>query len=238
MSKILLKQVNNDFIDLSPSPKFFEHYGKLNSYSKYIIDVEINSGIYEDDFLPALLGTDAVVIDAGANVGLFALHILPMCKKIYCIEPTPSHFEVLCEVAEKFGKDVIECCEVALNCYDGKCYFNEVNTNTTENKISTGETNIEVKCETLKTFLKNNNIEKVDLLKLDIEGAEAELFFKDPFVDQVIKDTCKGLYVECHSEQIEAAIVNKMQMMEFKWARANRSSSHYFFNTRFLNNEA
>jgi|ETNvirnome_2_300_1030623.scaffolds.fasta_scaffold43169_2 FkbM family methyltransferase len=231
MNEILLKQVNEEFIDLSKSEKLVNHYNKLNSYTKYIIDVEINSGIYEDEILSKLLNKDAIVIDAGANVGLFALHVLPYCKKIHCIEPTPSHFIVLSDVAAEYGKEVIECHEVALNYYDGNCHFSEIETNTTENKISSIETGIQVKCETLKTFLANTNIEKVDLLKLDIEGAEGDLLFRDPTIDQIIKDKCSAIYIECHSVAIEMAIIQKFQIMGFQWFRANRSSSHYFVNT-------
>ena len=232
MTEIILKQINNEFIDLSKSEKFVAHYEKSNSYSKYIIDVEINSGIYEDDILAPLLTSDeeTVVIDAGANVGLFALHVLPLASRIYCIEPTPVHLEVLEDVAQCFGASIVTCHDVALSSYNGECYFNEVENNTTENKISTESTGLKVRCSTLKTFFEENNIEAVDLLKLDIEGAEVELFFKDSTIYHTLQEKCRAVYIECHSVPVEMAIVKNMKIMGFEHAAAKRSSSHYFIN--------
>jgi FkbM family methyltransferase len=232
MNQILFKQINGEFIDLSVSEKFVEHYNKNNSFSKYIIDEEINSGIYDDEILNQVFEREVTVIDVGANVGLFSLHILPKASKIYCVEPTDSHFEVLESIATKFGSDKFILNKIALNNYDGTCSFQINESNTTENKIVQTESENKVKCLTLKSFLESNNINEVDFLKIDIEGGETEIFMNDPTLSEALKK-CKIVYVECHpfpyGTIVEDELIQKMKLENFEHKSGKRTYSHYFF---------
>lgn len=232
MDKILLKQITGQFIDLSVSDKFKNHHLQGNSYSKYIIDNEINVGLYNEPLLNSMFHNDPIVIDAGANVGLFSLYVLPKAKYIYCIEPTLSHFEVLKDVFEKIKCDKVEFHNIALNNYDGECNFDIRDLNTTENRITHEETGIKVKCLTLKSFFENNNIQRVDLLKLDIEGGEEVVLLRDTTIDDTLKK-CNMIYVEAHPAPWgtikEDELIAKMIKLNFHHKTGNRAYSHYFF---------
>ena len=60
---INLITVDNQVKDLSVSTLFVSHYNKANSFAKYIIDNEINNGMWFDELLKTL-PDDAVIIDA------------------------------------------------------------------------------------------------------------------------------------------------------------------------------
>jgi FkbM family methyltransferase len=92
-------------------------------------------------------------------------------KKVYSFEPTPKHFELLKEFTNDFN--VIIPVNIAISDSDGYIPFYLSDTNTTMNSIlNKYEKEITVKGQSIISFLKENNIEKVDFIKCDIEGSE------------------------------------------------------------------
>jgi len=230
MNEILVNQINGDTVDLSVYTKFKEHHIKNNSYSDYIITKEINTGLYDEPLFNGMFNNNPTVIDAGANVGLFTIYVLPMVKHVYCIEPTLSHFEVLRDL---FGdSNNVEIHNIALNNYDGKCNFKITENNTTENKISSIDTGLSVKCLTLKSFFEENSIKEIDLLKMDIEGGEDAVLMKDPTVDAAL-NMCNMVYIETHPAPWgpikERDLIRKMVGLGFKHQSGKRKYAHYFF---------
>lgn len=88
--KTNMKQINGNVLELDLSdPQVAAHFANPYNYTKEIIeqfDHDIYKGIVTEK--------DHVVLDCGANVGLFTLHILPYAKKIICVEPTPEHMAI------------------------------------------------------------------------------------------------------------------------------------------------
>ena len=74
------------------------------------------------------------------------------------------------------------------------------------------ENSIDVKTQTLNTFIKENNIERIDLLKVDTEGKDNDIirqFLENPLIypDKIItEDYCKGCYED---EQRKIALAKK-----------------------------
>ena len=93
---INLKTLDGSLLNLHCCNELLEYYNNPNSYTKHIIDLEINTGHYDDvDFQNIFANKDAVVIDAGSNIGLFSLMVYKSSKKVFAIEPTPQHMNVL-----------------------------------------------------------------------------------------------------------------------------------------------
>lgn len=231
---IQFKQINGNLIDLSASKLFVEHYNKPNSFSSYIIDKEINAGMYDEPLFNEMFTNNPIVIDAGANVGLFTLYVLPKIGFVHCIEPTNTHFEVLRDIVDIFSNRA-KYHNLALSNYDGTAFFDVVERNTTENKISSKNEGMEVDCLTLKSFFNYNNLTEVDVLKLDIEGGEQKVLMEDDTVDECLVK-CKMVYVETHpypyGDINEQELINKMTRLNFSHATGNRTFSHYFKNNR------
>jgi FkbM family methyltransferase len=221
-----LNVMNSDSVDLSICDEFMEYYHTGNSFTQHIIEKEINNGHYNDpDFKKIFDNNDAVIIDGGANIGLFALHLFKACKKIYAVEPTVKHLNVLRILSEKLKIDNIEFCEVAFNNYNGECSFIVDESNTTQNRIEQGGNT--VKCQTIIDFIKSLNEPSIDLLKIDIEGGERFSILEDPTFDDVAP-FCKNIYIEIHPPFVNPIdIVNKFSSMGYKIK---------FINSQFLNN--
>lgn len=229
---ILLKAITGKVADLSISDKFKAHYSKPNTYAKYIIENEINPGEWYD-YLLENLPENAVIVDAGANVGLFSIYLNGKGRKFYCIEPTAVHVEIAQDVFEKLNCDATIFEGVIFN-KDGHVNLFEENSNSTMNRV--GEKGSLVQSMTLKTFFETNRLEKVDLLKLDVESAEQQIILEDPTVDEPLQK-CNLVFIEVHPQdgfgnKVDVlGIITKMKSLGFTHKRGQKPMSHYFFKT-------
>lgn len=170
------------------------HILNPTSFIECIVDQQINTDkIYDFYFKDK---KDLVVVDAGANVGMFSVHCSPSSKIIYSIEPTPSHFNLLKKITKKF-KNIIP-----INCAlwnkDENLTFYNIPSNTTSNTIvNYGGQPMTVTGKTLQTIIKENNIPHIDLLKMDIEGSEFEIL-NDEFINYCYS-MVDNWFVEVHA---------------------------------------
>jgi FkbM family methyltransferase len=124
-----------------------------------------------------------VIIDAGANIGLSAIYFTNKYpeSKVICIEPEKSNFDVLLRNIEKYKN--ISTLKNALS-NQPKQIINVIDNGwgnwgfmtESEDTSKTKKIVDSVKTITIDEIINNNNIKVIDLLKIDIEGAEKELF--------------------------------------------------------------
>jgi len=150
--------------------------------------VFINDELFNDEHGFSLARQPSVIIDAGANVGMTAAYFAlryPMAK-IVAIEPEPSNFAMLKKNAQLFPQIIPV--NAALWSHEGFVHVivggsGHFGAYTTERQAATG---ITVPATTLQALMQKLRIEYVDLLKVDVEGAECEIF-KDatPWINRV-----------------------------------------------------
>ncbi len=123
----------------------------------------------------------SVVIDGGANIGNYSLLVSEFCPKtqIYAFEPVKSTKKKLEENTSH--RDNIYCIEKGL--YKSNC-SKEINLYTSDTHCSIVDIQgLDYKSYEKQTiqlikgddFLTNNKISQVDLLKIDVEGAEYDV---------------------------------------------------------------
>ncbi len=117
-----------------------------------------------------------VVVDAGANIGLFSLIVRSVNSdaEIYAIEPDPGNYEI-CRKNLCGGHDIV------LNAgLWNKC----TNLSIKENPSGVSEIGFivqedvsgEIDAITIPYIMEKYHIERIDILKIDIEGSEKQVF--------------------------------------------------------------
>lgn len=152
-----------------------------NAYIPHIL-----KEIYIDQiYRPFLHGKkDLVIADVGANIGLFSYYASQFAQKVYALEPSQSHIEEMTEMAKYNKLEMIKPVKKALAAENGtaKFYHNPNSTmfslNPTVNDHDDFE---EVETITLESFMSENNIDHIDMMKLDVEGSESEIIVSDGF---------------------------------------------------------
>lgn len=133
-------------------------------------------GINMDIDLARLTASDPLrnIFDVGGNFGQTALQFASAFPEatIYTFEPVPTTFDRLKTAVQ--NNDRIEPFNIALGDTSGSTTINltqSAGSNTLlQNDAATGSVSIQI--DTLDSFAKANSIEKIDLLKIDVEGYE------------------------------------------------------------------
>jgi FkbM family methyltransferase len=146
---------------------------------------EFIDGPYEYDKVTVKPGD--VVIDGGANIGLFSVAAASAAGKqgrIYAFEPVPKNAELV-ERCAQLNKN-ITLCRYALSDITGNIQFtmsDGLSAGAFIDKVKDGDSlneekrihnlhTLTVKSITLDDFAKRNKLRRVDFIKADIEGAE------------------------------------------------------------------
>jgi FkbM family methyltransferase len=175
---------NKNFIDskdlkiknrTSEIPLVTRNYGPFDclflNFKQLFYD-KIYDGLDIDD-----VGT---VIDVGANVGLFSNYMSwkDKVKLIHAIEPVSKPFQELKD--QFYYYNWVKCHKIGIHYTSGK---SKINVDDTYSILSTfldtngTDKNVEeVDTKTLPEFLDSVNLKSVDLIKMDIEGLEYEVF--------------------------------------------------------------
>ncbi len=136
-----------------------------------------------ENVLPLLIPQDAVCVDVGANVGTYSYILRNNFPSVnlYCFEPNPYAREKLSKV---IVPKLTHIEESALGAEFGDGYLHVEN-----DELHTGLASlhrnvfekihhtanikeINVKIDTLDSYVQKNNISKIDFIKIDVEGNE------------------------------------------------------------------
>lgn len=177
---------------------------------------------------------DLVMLDVGANIGLWSQYAYPYAKIIYAVEPSAEHYECLVTMLVSNELHNVAPHKVAISNSSGKSKFyhnDNVTMYSLSEAVSQGEYE-EVETVTLDRFFEDNKIEHVDFMKIDIEGAESQVFGGDGF-DRV-KDKIDIIMGEYH----QWTGINPNQFASyftdrgFKFRWANKTSASLFIAER------
>jgi FkbM family methyltransferase len=135
----------------------------------------------EISFLNKFVKKGDCFFDIGANIGLFSLHaskIIGDKGNIIAFEPTPETFSRLQENIKINSFFNVKTENIGLSDTSGTIKFHTSNDgydawNSFATLTDIGKcSEIDVSTNTLDNYIKTNNIKKIDLIKLDVEGWE------------------------------------------------------------------
>jgi FkbM family methyltransferase len=145
-------------------------------------DVEVMQQVLLDHEYDFKLPTaPKVIVDAGANIGLAAVYLATIFPDatIFALEPERSNFELMVRNTEGYSR--IKALNAALwnvegqinllDAHGGHCGFR-----TSDNSAGPFDAVAKTQAITVDSIMRDQGIERIGLLKVDIEGAEREVF--------------------------------------------------------------
>ena len=169
---------------------------RLNRGDPYSL-VEVLLGDEYTDYLPRGFEIKTVV-DLGANIGMFSL----LCAAVFpgadlfCVEPDPANSEQLRRNLAGISASSTTALEGAVWTHDGAGTLITSSAATEHSMLEASQNtgSVEIKCYTMESILRLTEVSEIDLLKVDIEGAERELLEHcDTWIERV-----KVMLLELH----------------------------------------
>ena len=179
---------------ISDNTDVINHFSNRNNFTNSILHTFNNDRFYDIYFEG---WEDIVVLDIGANIGLFSLYIQDRAKIVYAIEPTPSHFKVLEELTERYSNIIPV--NVALHSSNDflNFYINAENSTTNSSVKSAHDVEIQVSGLTISKLIKKLQLNYVDFIKCDIEGSEMNSLTYN--LVHEVRDIVKVWSIEVHT---------------------------------------
>jgi FkbM family methyltransferase len=165
------------------SEQVFEIYNgkKIHTHSTkdYISNAIATYKCWEPNisyFIDNLFKESEVFFDVGGNIGYYSIAFSDNFKKIYCFEPNPANTQ---KIQKSIMINKIENLSLINQpvAQFSNVYFSAFDRNNVKNSNIGGIQYVENKSGEMKTislddFIEENRVEKIDLLKVDIEGGE------------------------------------------------------------------
>jgi len=200
-SEIILRKNTSDFLVLN-QVIFQNEYSPLN-------DLVLEHG-YKENI--------KVIVDAGANIGLSALYFSSLFPNatVYAIEPSRGNFLILLENIEANDLKVVPLNNALLS---SKGRVKSINTFRDRRDWSTQVVRSDSEGDTdaiaLLDLIEDFDLDEIDILKMDIEGHEVELFGSEEFL--TVLERIKFIAIEIHEEKADRiAIINILQAKGYK----------------------
>ena len=160
-----------------------------------------------------------LVIDIGAHIGIFSTYAAELNKtgKIYAFEPFKDNFKRLGMHKEINCKKKINTYNLGIADKKGSRTLFISDKNTVSHSLYKPKNNsdkVEIKTIRLSEFCKKENINKIDFLKTDCEGAEFEILKADVNLLKIVNK----LVLECHpfKDNNASFILNLLEKYNFK----------------------
>jgi FkbM family methyltransferase len=128
----------------------------------------------EQALMRRCLATGGVALDVGSNIGIFALAMAGVHRgvTVHAFEPVVSNFARLAGNVERNHATNVRLHQLAVASTNGYVKLTSDDRSPATNRISNEASAALVRCATLDDYCESCGISHVDLLKIDVEGAE------------------------------------------------------------------
>lgn len=169
-------------------------------------------------------------IDIGGFIGLTSMYFSKYFEKGYVVEPSTESFSHLIENFKDNNIDNVTPINAAVWINDGPMPFGGPATNKTMNSLhmatwDNGQAKENVNAMTFETIFTFNEIDHIDLMKLDCEGSELELLSSEGFayvapkIDLIVGE--QHQWAGRNPHQLVEALENNGFEVEYKKNDAN-----------------
>lgn len=164
-----------------------------------------------EEHIKKLAKREVIIIDAGANIGLFSRLMLKenSRSKIYAVEPEENNYQLLKANTKRYNTEILRG-----GIWSHDCKLNVIARDTGDwgfivKEVNDDSDSFSINAVSIDSLIKKYNLKRIDLLKMDIEGSEYEIF-KSNSLEWL--DICSAIVIETHNHIIKGsdAVVNKV----------------------------
>jgi FkbM family methyltransferase len=135
--------------------------------------------IYDQVILQPYLPRDRMfktIIDCGSNIGLTVRYLSAAypSARIIAIEPDEGNFEILSR--NTHGRPGIDCLKAAIWHESGRLSLKREGLNPSGFQVTSSQENADTVAVTIPEIMDRFGIDRLSLLKIDVEGSELEIF--------------------------------------------------------------
>jgi len=154
----------------------YKFYARADDYWRFIDHFEPKTTA----FVEKIIRNDDVVVDIGAHIGLHTVHFSKRARLVVALEPEPHNFLLLKKNIKINGVKNVIALPIAISNSNGYLdLYISASSGTHTLDLEHGVRlnvkfigKIRVKAISLDTLIKNLKIDKVDIVKIDVEGHE------------------------------------------------------------------
>jgi FkbM family methyltransferase len=158
---------------------------------------------------------DLTVIDLGANIGTFSIWIYEHAKVIHAIEPSKECVELLQQTKDYNNLDRLFIHNLAISGTGGMREIDDESDPSGGSWKLTNGTHAQhlVPTQTIDQFMAEQDLDYVDVLKIDVEGAEYEIIYSTGF--RVAAPKIQKIIGEFHSDHQVSELVSTLQSLGY-----------------------
>jgi FkbM family methyltransferase len=158
-------------------PSFYLNYGGPQAFFHY--------EEAEKAEILRYMPVDGVFLDIGANIGLFSLFIACRLReaRVFAFEPHPTLSACLRRTCERSGIRNLRCEAGALGASEGRFQLHLHSRNSGGHSLLPSQigdqergSSVEVHVEALDAFVAREKLSRLDVIKIDVQGAEWDVF--------------------------------------------------------------
>jgi FkbM family methyltransferase len=171
--------------------------------------------------------SDSLVIDVGANVGVFSLFAARFARLVYAIEPAASNYARLVQNTSRVGRIVPLNCACAAR--DGRGYLDVSGSPVAFSLMTSSsvDTQEPVEVVSLASLFERHRIERCDYLKLDCEGAEFEIILEaDPSILNRVRRIVMEYHDHLSNRYSHLDLLEKLKTLGFQASDYNRNGTY------------
>lgn len=192
-------------------PQIFSHPKDSSSYWTFK-EIFVDK-IYENEFIDIEKGD--IVVDIGANYGFFSIFAKNKgAYKVYSYEPSRIVFEYLKKNSSIF--DGIEIFKCAISKSNGSLIFEDDYQGSAGSRIveTPNSKTYEVPVISLEQIFLDNQLNRIDYLKIDCEGEEANVLSS---IDLSHFKKIRKIFIECHNQENEDKVSEILSSQGFEF---------------------
>jgi FkbM family methyltransferase len=174
--------------------------GGFPNFSSYLGAVRNALTDEELEFVIPHLDDAKIFIDVGANFGAFVIPLAKLAQntRFFAFEPNPMTAGALRANIRLNGVANVTAIEAAISDADGEVTFSDTNDPATNRILEADDHGLTVVARSLDSFCHEYALERIDFLKIDVEGAELDVLhgaanqFSNGAIRSGIIEICPG----------------------------------------------